>query len=688
MFEYRDFYKLLNARCASRYQKEYEQLQWIAKDLKVHKGPRESRLRYLRLQAQFLVTMIEMEKKWDLGYFKTATLAELSKDQEIIYHDIARMHYNKSILNPRFAAKVLGREEGPLLSMIAAVMRENIRYAYRHMQFAMHWNQELFLNVYQLLSQERRVDVQELRKILERHSLAHLDEKQGLALHDLCGFEDTYRYDIIQTLDWSDTGNLYALGEYVTDNERMLSQYMASLSEETVEKMAAAYVQGYRKGFFRDGKDILGRKTVAVQYPLGMERMMKKALTLFETELHYIPYVRAVTSTVPNKQYLYDHRFDMAAYFTEEYCDKALAALERGVEENCEILKAFGGPAVVEGFGEIPYRPQIKKDCLTLSSEQQGLYTQYNSRRQELLNRYMAPEHTSFTMIAFPLPEIGENFEAIFQDMVEVNTLDEQKYEHAQQMLIDALDKGVHIWIHGSGDNETDIRVALQPLMNPSRETRFYNCGADVNIPLGEVFTSPQLQGTNGVLHVKEAYLEGLAFENLKLTFCDGYITDYSCSNFDTEEANRKYIEENLLFPYDTLPMGEFAIGTNTTAYRMAQKYGITSKLPVLLVEKIGPHFAIGDTCYSKEEDKPTFNPQDRKEVVAKDNERSILRYTNPEEAYTNRHTDITLPYDQLAQISAVLEDGSMIDILRNGIFVLRGTDILNDALKEEPCHV
>ena len=49
--------------------------------------------------------------------------------------------------------------------------------------------------------------------------------------------------------------------------------------------------------------------------------------------------------------------------------------------------------------------------------------------------------------------------------------------------------------------------------------------------------------------------------------------------------------------------MGEFAIGTNTTAYVFAAKYGIGDKLPILIAEKMGPHFAVGDTCYSHEED-------------------------------------------------------------------------------------
>jgi leucyl aminopeptidase (aminopeptidase T) len=58
---------------------------------------------------------------------------------------------------------------------------------------------------------------------------------------------------------------------------------------------------------------------------------------------------------------------------------------------------------------------------------------------------------------------------------------------------------------------------------------------ADVNIPVGEVFTSPMLTGTNGTLHVEDIYLNNLRFLNLKIHFEDGFVKDYSCSNFEDE---------------------------------------------------------------------------------------------------------------------------------------------------------
>lgn len=254
------------------------------------------------------------------------------------------------------------------------------------------------------------------------------------------------------------------------------------------------------------------------------------------------------------------------------------------------------------------------------------------------------------------------------------------KYRGIQQKLIDALDQADHVRILGMNGNHTDLTVQLHTLTDPSKQTNFENCVADVNIPVGEVFTSPVLKGTNGVLHVTGVYLEGLHFENLEIRVSDGMVEDYSCTNFADRDDCRRYIAENILFRHPTIPMGEFAIGTNTSAYAMGRKFNIADKLPILIAEKTGPHFAFGDTCYSWQEDTVVYNP-DGKEIIARDNEVSILRKEDPGKAYFGCHTDITIPYEELGSITAITADGREITLIRDGRFVLPGCEELNEAL-------
>ena len=331
-------------------------------------------------------------------------------------------------------------------------------------------------------------------------------------------------------------------------------------------------------------------------------------------------------------------------------------------------------------FGETPFLPESREESLRLSPRQQQLMVKMNHQATQLTNQYIIGKERSFTIIAFPVPQIGDRFEEIFRDTVKINTLDNRRWQAIQQALIDALDQGDRVRILGKDGNRTDLTVALRRLDDPKRETLFENCVADVNIPVGEVFTSPKLAGTNGRLHVTKVYLNELCYHNLDITFKDGMIADYTCSNFASEEENRDYVHENVLFHHDTLPIGEFAIGTNTTAYAVAKKYDIADKYTILIAEKTGPHFAVGDTCYSWAEDVKVYNP-DGKEIIARDNSISILRKEDPSKAYFQCHTDITIPYDELGSIVVVAKDGTETEIIRDGRFVLPGTEILNEPL-------
>ena len=60
-----------------------------------------------------------------------------------------------------------------------------------------------------------------------------------------------------------------------------------------------------------------------------------------------------------------------------------------------------------------------------------------------------------------------------------------------------------------------------------------------------EVFTSPKLAGTNGVLEVTETFLAGFYYKDLRVVFRDGMVTEYHCSNFDSEEKKPRVSERD-----------------------------------------------------------------------------------------------------------------------------------------------
>jgi hypothetical protein len=75
------------------------------------------------------------------------------------------------------------------------------------------------------------------------------------------------------------------------------------------------------------------------------------------------------------------------------------------------------------------------------------------------------------------------------------------------------------------------------------------------------------------------------------------------------------------------------------------------------------------------------YNP-DGKEIVSRDNEISSLRKNDPMKAYFNCHTDVTIPYEELGLLEAVGYDGTGTAIIKEGRFVLPGTEELNKAFE------
>ena len=459
--------------------------------------------------------------------------------------------------------------------------------------------------------------------------------------------------------------------------------------------MADTYTEGYRIGFEVTGKDLSKKKFVDLRYPIGFERMMRAAVQNFakmglepvmmrSAELSFSGRgtgSRSVESTSPNRQYEFDHKADRALYLDKSLVERRLEVLKTAYEARKKEAAWYAGPAVVETFGQAGFEPKSSPCAWQYTEKQQKLNVYYSNMAAQITNTYIRGEERSFTIIAYPIPEIGPDYQEIFAKTVEVNTLDYKLYQEMQQKIIDVLDEGESVRITGKGKNTTDLTVALYPLKDRNRETAFENCVADVNIPVGEVFTSPVLKGTNGRLHVTQVYLSGLKYLNLELEFKDGMICSYHCGNFKTEQENLAFLKENLLKHHETLPLGEFAIGTNTTAYRMGIDYQIQDRLPILIAEKTGPHFAVGDTCYSWAEDTPIFNP-DGKEIVARENEISRLRKEDTQKAYFSCHTDITIPYDELDCITVQKKDGTSVDVIRDGKFVVPGTELLNRPLE------
>ena len=647
---------------------------------------------YFKCTADFLLLMLEAWDKARDRWMQDASLGELEAWNLRLYGELTKDQYKESYANPAYAAERLGTEHGQILSFLRAELQGLTVYAYEQKQEEMLVYMELFLQIHAEFEGGNIPEARQLKDDIYWFVSDYSDLMVAGRVREQIDPSLSFARDIIMEADLADPRYLYRFGEYISDTERKTSVFLNSLPQEEIDRIASVFTEGYRMGFLAAGKPLEKKKTVNIRYSVGFERIIRRAVENFKAMgLESIIYRAAVSrvnmreanrigyySSSPNRQFDYDHKGDAALFLDKAFAERKLGVLRTAYERQKELAAVHGGPAVMEIFGETPFEPEKCPEALKLSEKQQAVQVYLNSRMGQITNEYIKGEERSFTIIAFPVPDIGERFEDIFRETVRINTLDYQTYQRIQQRLIDALDQGTAVHILGKGENHTDLRIALWPLENPDKETNFENCVADVNIPVGEVFTSPRLTGTDGTLHVTGVYLNGLFYRDLTLVFRDGMVESYGCRNYGEEEENARYIRENIMYHHDTLPLGEFAVGTNTTAYVAAKTYGIEDRLPILIAEKMGPHFAVGDTCYSWEEDVPTFNP-DGKRIMAKENECSARRKEDAKQAYFNCHTDITIPYDEIGEIAVVHEDGSRTALIRDGRFVLPGTEELNE---------
>ena len=677
-----------------RYELAIERIKQIAVERNV-----ESRFdEYFCVCAQYICMVDDVRRLIADGDWDKLNTDKKREWNRRLYANMQDEAYDNGYLNPAFATDKLG-EYGQALSAIYAELQSLPAYAFDGDLWMSLIRYELFLEVYGLF-EASYVDGESTP---EAHSVVHsyaafaFDYLEQNMDRIVCGhftYSDNLCGRIVREADLTDTDYLYDYGEYISDTELRLARYMNSLSQEEIDSIARTFTEGYRIGFITTGKDLSIKDTVDVRFFIGFERVVRAAIGMFEelglksiiyrAEPSFVMGRRlekiGCYSTVANKQFESDHAYDKVLYFNKGYVERRLEAYHKALEHYKSETGVFGGPAVIEGFGEEPFAPTEKAAVIKPDKVFSKLFTDLSGRMGAMLNEYVHGDERSFTIISFPTPAIGDRFERIFDETITINTLDYMQYRDMQQVLIDALDQAEVVRVQGTNGNETDITIALWQLENPDKETIFENCVADVNIPVGEVFTSPRLEGTYGLLHTRHVYLEGLLYEDLRLQFEEGKIVSYSCANYSDENKNKEYIKEHLLFQHETLPIGEFAIGTNTVAYKVTKDYDLWRIMPILIAEKTGPHFAVGDTCYSHEEDVMTYNP-DGKAIVARQNSISATRDEDPVGAYFNCHTDITIPYDELGRLFCICADGREIDIIRDGRFVLKGLEPLNEPL-------
>lgn len=509
-----------------------------------------------------------------------------------------------------------------------------------------------------------------------------LEEVKALTVY---GQDNPYER-ILEKANPEDDSWMEQYGLPVTEMERKMMRFWFQVPKEKLEAMGNVIAEAFLHGFISQSRDRRGRRRVRFFYQIGQEALAKETVRALK-EKGLLPVITRPKGLSGESRKQEVHLSDEGLFEMEcAAYGEAMRCFEKELKDTCGMIG-------IDQFGEEASYEAPSQGEDGFSEKERELSARLSAAKAGQEAEWIRPSEISFCKAAFPNMLVGDRFEQIFQDFYDLNMQRSEPFERYQQALIDGLDICEYVEMKGFGGNETDLRIHLGELRNPEKETKFLNCGGDLNIPYGEVFTTPRLGGTAGRLHVEEICLKGIFYHGLKIDFQDGRVTDADCLE------GKKHVTENLLYPHENITMGEFAVGTNTRAYALAEKYGIGPRMPILLYEKMGPHIAIGDPCFARSEEAPIYNMFDQKEMVCRANEVTEMvcradevtemvcrvneaaeRSCEKERVYYEKHIDITLPYHQVEYLRGIRPDGSMLYFIRKGRFVLEGTEGLNEG--------
>ena len=396
---------------------------------------------YFKKMAEFVLMLDELRTELLDGRYQKLELDELRKWNRRLYQDVLPGQYEKSYANPDYACKMLGKESGQILGMLYAELRGAVVYVFEGKTEYLAILYELLIEVYNQFEEEP--DPKAVRDTFYWYASDYCDVFLAERIREQVLPEESFTTDLIMNSDLTDLRYLYQFGEYISENEWKTAEHLNSLPEETIRKMADVYTEGYRIGFVNTGKDLSKKSVVNIRYILGFERVVKKAIENFEKMgLKPVIYRAAVSvltkrqhikigyyGAVANKQYEYDHKDDQALFMDKKYLERKLEVMQTTYEHHKKEAAGFAGPACIDMFGEEPFEPEAKETVAKLSKSQEEMILQYDSRQSQMVNQYIKGEERSFTIIAYPVPEIGENFPEIFREIVKINTLDYKKYQ-------------------------------------------------------------------------------------------------------------------------------------------------------------------------------------------------------------------------------------------------------------------
>lgn len=222
---------------------------------------------------------------------------------------------------------------------------------------------------------------------------------------------------------------------------------------------------------------------------------------------------------------------------------------ERGSRELWEKVRDVQGLPLMKAM-DIYIGIRAGENIYELSAVGKEQNKAYAEEYQHPVHMRERVNNTRWCVMRYPSPAFAMNarmptnkfadffYKACLLDYAELN----ERMKPLHEMLANGKE------IHLKGDG-TDIRFSIEG-------QNWIPCAGDLNIPDGEIFSSPLLTSVNGTISYAPTVYEGKPFENITLTVKDGVVVDCDSNNI-------KALEDILNTDEGARRFGEFSFGTN-----------------------------------------------------------------------------------------------------------------------------
>ena len=727
MFDYAEYYKPYNGPQEARYQEMAAQLEKFVQDMTDSKDKsfRGRMMQFSKAQAAYLLGLSKLESKWVPEYYKTASLANLSKIQQDLYGDMMD-GYGQSYANPEYMVSLAGKELGPVLALFANLFHSGAMHAFYHRRFMLLPLFELYFQLHHLLL-KKQVRADELISLYRSFITDNLSMAIEMDFHQRMDVSDRYIETILDQEDLTEPYYLYTLGLPVSKKAQAWQRFFKDLPEEEIETMAKAASEGFVQGAME--KDPQKDKIlVRILYPLGCERLARQVEDDLERQ-GYEGMVRPDLDAVFSPKVVEDHRYDLARIFGREELAQRAAILTKLTEENTSLLQGYAGQITfvsADGEKEAPDAVQKepenelhRKPVSYISEMTRSIQRQMVLQRHKVFNDlgYFTDVERITVLLPGLDPEKQQDLETL-RGRFDRYAMAASRHMDSPRSLANVtgvLNGAEGLYLEGKDTNETDL--VLDFTVKGWKNA----CSSSLDsclLPGGYLVFRPNLHLTNGLLHIEKATLLGTELTDLKLTFDEGRVTDISCREESEDDDAVKEALSTLIKTVKGLPLTEAVLAMNTEWYcRWMQEKEAEDDLPeamtasrvssIVLGRSMFYHGAAendllaGSWQFSAEPKAAELQEEDSTQTPAAENQpdqegdglpsqspdRELPE--QPQEALTDETEDLSrlpsirleIPFESIGRLSVIRQSQLSQDLIREGLFVPIGTDSLNTPL-------